>query len=113
MLATVDALGDDRIVCTSTDRRDWRWPEMLEAAAQAAGLLGGLCGDGLDATLVIAEYRDVRVRAARHQGPLRLEASLGRRVLQFRLCTITARAAHGDVLLDGTVALAPGGHPGT
>jgi hypothetical protein len=109
MLATTDAFAGEHLDCTSIDRASWHWPEVLEAAAQTAGLLAGLQGDGLDATAVIAEYRDVHVHAARADGRLRLRAELGRRVLQFRLCRVEVRSADGALLLDGTVALAPGG----
>jgi hypothetical protein len=66
-------------------------------------------GRRLDATAVIAEYRDVRVHAAHTEGRLRIHAELGRRVLQFRLCRVEVRSTDGAILLDGTVALAPGG----
>lgn len=108
MLATVEDFTGDRLACTSSDRPSWHWPEMLEAGAQAAGLLAGLQGDGLDAAAVIAEYRDVRIHAARHEGPLVLVARLDRRVLQFRLCRVEARSARDALLLEATIALAPG-----
>jgi predicted hotdog family 3-hydroxylacyl-ACP dehydratase len=108
LLGTIDDLVDDRLTCTSTARSSWQWTEMLEAAAQAAGLLAALRDDGFDNTLVIAEYRGVRVHAARHDGRLRLLARLDRRVLRFRLCRVQVRAADETLLLEGTVTLAPG-----
>jgi len=108
LLGSIDSFVDDALVCTSVARASWQWPEMLEAAAQAAGLLAGLKDDGLDNTLVIAEYRGVRVHAPQHDGPLRLYARLGRQVLRFRQCRVEVRAANEALLLEGTVALAPG-----
>jgi predicted hotdog family 3-hydroxylacyl-ACP dehydratase len=112
LLTSVDDVARDRLRCTAAPsvQRTWRWPEMLEAGAQAAGLLGGLQRDGLDAGLVIAEYRDVHVHADRHDGPLRLFASLGRKALGFRRCRVEVRSAGDDaLLLEAVVTLAPGG----
>lgn len=108
LLGKLDAVSDDDLVCTSAARSGWRWPEMLEAAAQAAGLLAGLRDDRFDNTAMIAEYRGVRIHIPRHDGPLRLLARLGRRVLHFRQCRVEVRAANDTLLLDGTVTLAPG-----
>jgi len=112
LLATIETFDRDRIHCTSPSRSAWAWPEMLEAAAQAAGLLAGLQDEAFDANLLIAEYRDVRIHAARHAGALALFATLDRKVLHFRRCRVEVRAADGGPLLDGLVTLAPGAdHP--
>jgi predicted hotdog family 3-hydroxylacyl-ACP dehydratase len=108
LLGTLDAVSDDDLVCTSAARSPWRWPEMLEAAAQAAGLLAGFRDDRFDDAAVIAAYRGVRIHVPRHDGQLRLLARLERRVLHFRQCRVEVRAASDTLLLDGTVTLAPG-----
>jgi predicted hotdog family 3-hydroxylacyl-ACP dehydratase len=108
LIGIVETVSGDSLVCGASARSSWRWPEILEAAAQAAGLLAGLKDDDLDDTAVIAEYRDVRVHAAQHDGPLRLSARLDRRVLRFRQCRVEVRAANETLLVEGTVTLAPG-----
>jgi hypothetical protein len=98
---------DDGIACTSRGVGAWRWPRMLEGAAQAAGLLVGIAHADAPRAPVIAEYRDVVVHAASHRGPLRFVAALERRVLHCWRCTFEVRSARGRVLLSGRVTLAP------
>jgi len=107
-IARFDGRG---IACTSRGRGPWRWPRMLEGAAQAAGLLVGLGQADAPRAPVIAEYRDVIVRAASHRGPLRFVAALERRVLHCWRCTFEVRTARGRVLLSGRVTLAPPRRP--
>ena len=83
------------------------WPALLEGAAQAAGLAAGLRPGGLSRRAVVAEYRDVRVHATTHAGPLRFAAHLERRVLHFWRCRVEVRDAAGALLLAGCVTLAP------
>jgi len=83
------------------------WPALLEGAAQAAGLVAGLRPRGLSSRAVVAEYRDVRVHAATHAGPLRFAARLERRVLHFWRCRVQVRDEAGALLLRGAVTLAP------
>jgi len=108
LLGAIDSFAGDTLRCTGRDAGPWRWPRMLEAAAQTAGLLGGLRETGIRNTAVVAEYRSVRVHVARHDGPVVLVARLDRRILRFRRCRIEVRAVDGTVLLDGSVTIAPG-----
>jgi len=106
LVGAIEAAGRDTLTCASRGAGAWRWPEMLEGAAQAAGLLAGLRPGGLPRTAVIAEYRGVVVHARAHTGPIRFVARGVRRVLHFWRCTVEARAADGTLLLAGEVALA-------
>ena len=98
---------DDGITCTSRGASTWRWPRMLEGAAQAAGLLVGIAHADAPRAPVVAEYRDVVVHAASHRGPLRFVAALERRVLHCWRCTFEVQSARGRALLSGRVTLAP------
>jgi len=100
----VDAQG---IACTSRARGPWRWPRMLEGAAQAAGLLVGIGSARAPRAPVIAEYRDVVVHVGSHSGPVRFVAAIERRVLHFWRCTFEVQDTRGRVLLAGRVTLAP------
>jgi hypothetical protein len=101
------AFTGDRLVCTSKGRGPWHWSQLLEGAAQTAGLLAGAQRDGLTDRAVIADYREVRLIALNHQGAVRFTATIDRRVLQFWRCRIEVRADDGTPLLAGTVTLAP------
>ena len=99
----------DGVQLTCSGRGDaWRWAELLEGAAQTAGLLAGLQQQGVDDTAVIAEYRDVRIHGPRHAGPVRFTAHLDRRLLRFWRCRCEARADDGTLLLRADVTVAPG-----
>jgi len=106
-IARFDGRG---IACTSRGRGPWRWPRMLEGAAQAAGLLVGLGHADAPRAPVIAEYRDVVVRKASHRGPLRFIAVVERRVLHCWRCAFEVHDGRGAVLLTGRVTLAPPRH---
>jgi predicted hotdog family 3-hydroxylacyl-ACP dehydratase len=106
LVGTIEAFDGDTIACASSGDGPWRWPLVLEGAAQAAGLLAGLHG-GLSNRAVIAEYRGVVVHAERHDGPISFRARIERRLLHFWRCRIEARAAGGALLLEGRVSLAP------
>ena len=105
LVATVEAVDDRTVVCAARDDGAWPWPRLLEGAAQAAGLAAGL-HHGLANTAVIAEYAEVRLHALHHQGTVRFEARLDRRVLGFRRCRVAARDADGRPLVEGVVTLA-------
>jgi hypothetical protein len=107
LLGRIAELDGDRLACTSRRAGPWRWAELLEGAAQSAGLLAGLQPGGPSNTAVIAEYRSVGVHAASHAGRVRFVARLERRVLDFWRCRVEARAADGTLLLDGRVTIAP------
>ena len=105
----VDAIDgfDGATLCCRAGAARRPWPALLEGAAQAAGLAAGLRPGGLSRHALVAEYRDVRVHAAAHAGPLRFAARLERRVLHFWRCRVEVRDAAGTLLLEGTVTLAP------
>jgi hypothetical protein len=107
LVRSIERLDGRGIACTSRGRGPWRWPRMLEGAAQAAGLLVGLRDADAPRAPVIAEYRDVVVRAASHRGPLSFVATLERRVLHCWRCRFQVRDGRGTVLLAGRVTLAP------
>jgi len=96
-----------RLVATSNGAGPWTWPALLEGGAQAAGLLAGAQPDGLNNRAVIADYRQVGIRALAHDGAVRFTATLDRRVMQFWRCRIAVHDAGGTLLLDGMVTLAP------
>jgi hypothetical protein len=108
LLGTVVEASAAGLACDGIDDGPWRWARLLEGAAQAAGLLAGLQPSGPDAAAVIAEYRDVAIHAARHEGPVRFHAALDRRILGFWRCRVDARGADGGLLLAGRVAVAAG-----
>jgi hypothetical protein len=95
----------DGLVCTGAER-DWDWPALLEGCAQTAGLLAGMLPGGPGNTALIAEYRDVDVRATSYDGPVRFEARFDRRILRFWRHAVVARTTDGILLLSGLVALA-------
>lgn len=107
LLGAVEEAAGDRLACASLGAGPWAWPALLEGAAQAAGLLAGLQGGGLDATAVIAEYRDVVLHARAHAGPVRFVARLERRLLGWWRCRVAVEGAGGEVLLEGRVTVAP------
>jgi predicted hotdog family 3-hydroxylacyl-ACP dehydratase len=107
LLERIAEFGGDRLRCTSRGAGPWRWAELLEGAAQSAGLLAGLQPGGPANTAVIAEYRSVGVHAATHTGAVAFVACLERRILDFWRCRVEARAADGTLLLDGRVTIAP------
>jgi hypothetical protein len=111
LVSAVEDFRGDLLCCASRGSGLWRWPQMLEGAAQSAGLLAGLQPGGVPTTALIAEYRDVVIHAAAHAGPIRFIARLERRLLHFWRCRFEARAADGAVLLEGSVTLAPGRSP--
>lgn len=108
LLGAVEDFAAGTLRCTSRDPGPWTWARMLEGAAQTAGLLAGTQDDRIRDTAVIAEYRDVRIHALRHAGPLHFVAHLDRRVLRFRRCRVEVHAAAGVLLLSAMVTVAPG-----
>lgn len=108
LVDAIDSFAGDRLACRAVARSAWHWPELLEGAAQSAGLLVGLQQNGLSNRAVIAEYTGVIVYAAEHQGPVRFVAALERRILACWRCRIEVRDADDRLLLAGSVTLAPG-----
>ena len=111
LLGGVVGASAAELSCAGIDDGPWRWGRLLEGAAQAAGLFSGLQPGGPSAAAVIAEYRDVTLYTARHEGPVRFHAALDRRVLGFWRCRVEAKSADGRLLLAGLVAVAPGAGP--
>jgi hypothetical protein len=111
LLGTIVESTAAGIACDGVDDGAWRWARLLEGAAQAAGLFSGLQPGGPDAAAVIAEYRDVTIHTARHDGRVRFHAALDRRILDFWRCRVDARSADGRLLLSGLVAVAPEARP--
>ena len=107
LLGAIDAFDGHQLLCTSRGTGPWRWPEILEGAAQSAGLMAGMQPGGPSATAVIAEYRGVIVHAPSHAGTIRYAARLVRRLLHFWRCRIEARSVDGKLLLEGEVTLSP------
>ncbi|MFN8544688.1 MAG: hypothetical protein U0807_10880 [Candidatus Binatia bacterium] len=107
LVGAITAFDGDTLTCAATGDGPWEWPQLLEGAAQAAGLLAGFQSHGLSNTAVIAEYRDVVVHVRRHTGPVRFTAGLDRRLLRFWRCRLAAHAADGTLLLAGRVTLSP------
>ena len=106
LLASVAALDVESIHCRGIEGGPWPWPRMLEAAAQAAGLLVGTRPGGIGNRAVVAEYRDVVIHGATDGGPVDVAAWLDRHVLGYWRCQFAAYA--GDrLLLEGRVTLAP------
>lgn len=97
----------DTLTCPARGDGPFDWPQLLEGAAQAAGLLAGLQPGGPDRTAVIAEYRDVEVAVPRHRGAVVFDVRLERRLLHFWRCRCEARAADGTLLVRGRVTIAP------
>ena len=108
LLDRVEHFHGDALACVARGVGPWRWPAMLEAAAQGAGLLAGLQTDGLSNRAVIAEYRGIVIHAHEHTGAVRVHARLDRRLLHFWRVRIEVEAMEGSVLLAGFVTLAPG-----
>ena len=108
LLHRVERFDGDTLACVARGVGPWAWPAMLEAAAQAAGLLAGLQPDGLSNRAVIAEYRGIVIHAHEHAGGVRIHARLDRRLLHFWRVRIEAEAMDGRGLLAGFVTLAPG-----
>jgi hypothetical protein len=107
LLGAVERFDGAALACASSGAGPWRWPAMLEGAAQAAGLLAGLQPGGPSNRAVIAEYRDVRIRKAGHAGRLRFHVRLDRQLMRFWRCRFEACDERGEVLVDGTVTIAP------
>ena len=108
LLETVSALDAGSIRCHCVDGDVWPWPRVLEAAAQAAGLLVGTRPAGIGNRAVVAEYRDVVIHVAEVPGPVDVTAWIDRRVLGYWRCRFAAHAAD-RLLLEGRVTLAPPG----
>lgn len=108
LLGAVERFDGDLLRCGSERAGTWHWADILEGAAQCAGLLAGLQPGGPRRS-VIAEYRDVVLHAAEHVGPVRFQARLDRRLLHFWRCRVEARDADERLLLEGAVTVAPDG----
>jgi hypothetical protein len=113
MLSAVEAVRGRWIRCRADRQGPWHWPELLEASAQAAGLLAALELDSSPGLMVVAEFREVSIPdgIAMH-GPAWIEATLVSHFLRFHRCRFAAHATDGEVVLGGTMTLAtPPGDP--
>lgn len=108
LVGRIERFDGDRLRCGSERDGAWHWADLLEGAAQCAGLLAGLQPGGPRRS-VIAEYRDVGLLVPGHMGAVRFEARLERRVLRFWRCRVDVRDADGHLLLAGVVTVAPDG----
>jgi hypothetical protein len=108
VVAAIEGFDGTTLRCRSAAEGPWRWPRVLEGAAQTAGLLVGLAAGGVSNRAVIAEYRDVAVGPRERPGPMHFAARVERRLLHFWRCRVEARAADGEVVLRCAVTLAPG-----
>lgn len=106
LIGTIVEHDDEHLVCASRDAGPFGWAQLLEGAAQTAGLLAGIAG-GPGAGALVAEYRAVRADVSRHAGAVRFHAALERRVLRFWRCRCAVQAADGRLLLQALVTLAP------
>lgn len=107
LLGSVVAHDATGLVCASRDAGPFGWAELLEGAAQAAGLLAGVLAGAEGTGALVAEYRDVEAHVARHAGDVSFHAALERRVLRFWRCRTRVADAGGRVLLTARVTLAP------
>jgi hypothetical protein len=106
LVGRIERFDGAALRCGSAHDRLWHWSDLLEGAAQCAGLLAGLQPGGPRRS-VIAEYRDVALHVAGHPGAVRFEARLERRVLRFWRCRVEVRDAEHRLLLAGAVTVAP------
>jgi len=106
LLGSVTAIDATSIRCRGVERGGWPWPWVLEAAAQAAGLLVGTRPGGIGNRAVVAEYRDVVIHVAENPGPVEIAAWIDRRAFRYWRCRFVAHAT-GRLLLEGRVTLAP------
>jgi hypothetical protein len=109
LVERLERVGDHELRCDGRGTGRWRWSQLLEGAAQAAGLVAGLQPGGPTNRAVIAEYRDVAVLATEHVGAVRFTARFERRILHCWRCVVEASAADGRLLLAGRVTVAAGG----
>ena len=103
----VEEHAEDRLVCSSVPARRWWWFELLDGAAQAAGLLlRGSTGRPLSA-VVVAAYDELDLNVQSHEGPVRWEARRKRRVGEMHQFEVSALAEDGHKLLSALVTLVP------
>ena len=110
LLGEITAFDGTTLECSARGPGPWRWAQLLEGAAQAAGLLAGLQAGGPDCRAVIAEVREAAITTTAHRGPLRFVATLDRRLLGFWRCRTEVRGEDGPPLLTAWIAVAPAAH---
>ena len=101
---TVESYQPGAIVCSSRITGPWDWPQMLEGAAQCAGILVGLEHEHES---VVAQYRHMAIHGLVHVGALRFAARRERRFLGFYECHIEVRDLPGAIIISGSLTLAP------
>lgn len=107
MLSAIEEIHDRTIRCRA-DRCDaWYWPELLEASAQAAGLIALAGLDRSVGETLVAEFRDVTIAEEEPQsGPMWFDVTLVFRVLHFHRCRFTVVGGDGAAIVAGDVTLA-------
>ena len=108
LIGRIESWDGRTVRCAGTSTA-WSWVQLLEGAAQAAGIGCGLGEDGWRDGAVVADYRDVEILANAYDGGVAFEATLARRILGFRRCRAVARARGGEPLLRAVVTLLPDG----
>ena len=110
MISAIDEVRASWIQCSADRVGPWYWPELLEASAQACGLIAavGLALDSPRGETVVAEFWDVVVPGGSLPipGPLWFEATLVSRVLTFHRCRFVVRASDGAIVVGGGLTLA-------
>src|SRR5262249_44132095 len=79
-LARLDRLDADAVAARGA-AGPWAWSDLLEAAAQTAGLLAGVQGGGPGNRALVAAYHDVVADVSSYGGAIRVHAADARRVL--------------------------------
>ena len=108
MISAIDEVRASWIQCSADRVGPWYWPELLEASAQAAGLLAAAGLDSPPRETVVAEFWDVVVPGGGLPipGPLSFEATLVSRVLTFHRCRFVVRGSDGAIVVGGGLTLA-------
>jgi hypothetical protein len=94
----IESVHDAALTCLG-HRRHWHWLQLLDGAAQAAGMLTALLPDGLGPVRVVAAYDDVVLHAPAHDGPVRWTARSTRHTLGMPQLDVVARDPTDDRLL--------------
>jgi len=92
----------------SQHRDPWTWPLVLDAGAQAAGLLVKDLDRGFTGTLVVVAYDELQLELEPRAGTLLVRVSKIRRVLGMTQVGVVATdAATHEIRMRATVSLAP------
>lgn len=110
LVTMVDACDGQSLTSTSVRAALWRWPELLDAAAQAAGMLFALARETSDPThrrgLVVARYDAVSIFTHAHTGNVTWQVRTKRRIGDMKQLDVTGEH-QGRPILSATITLAP------